>query len=177
MHRTSTALAAVALVLLTLAGCSSSKSSTSTATTTGGGASTSAGATTSSATSSTVESGSSSSDFCNLLSAGVDRAKGLAAAVGTAGLASKLAEVKADNKAVLDAAPAELHDAVAKVYAVSEKGQAALDPSLSSAQKAAAASAAMTAMRTPEVKAAIATYKSWVTAHCGTQATKILSGM
>ncbi len=111
-----------------------------------------------------------------MLAADTGKTAAFAASIGTPTQAAKLAEITADNDAILAAAPAGVHDAVAKVYAVSALARAALDPSLSATDKAAAGARAATAVGTPEVKAAITDYKTWVQANCGSAAAKILSG-
>ena len=111
-----------------------------------------------------------------MLADGTDTTAAFMAALGTPDQAAKLAEVKADNDAIVAAAPAEIHDAVTQFYAISETARAALDPTLSAADKRAAGAAAAAAATTPEAKAAIADYRTWVTANCGSLTTKILAG-
>ena len=62
------------------------------------------------------------------------------------------------------------------MYQVSETARKALDPTLSAAEKQAARAAATTAIADPKVNSAIASYKAWVTANCGSLSAKILSG-
>ena len=114
--------------------------------------------------------------FCSMLAADTDKTAAFAASIGTPTQAAKLAEINADNGAILAAAPSDVHDAVAKFYEVSALARAALDPSLSAGAKAAAAANAATAVGTPEAKAAIADYKTWVQTNCGSLSSKILSG-
>jgi len=167
--------ASVAILLVTVVGCSSSQSSsTSSSTTTPQAPATGAGSSDSSTTAGAV--GGDTAGFCSRLATGVDKAGALIAAVGTAELAAKLAEVKADNDAIVAAAPGELRDSLVKFYAISEVARRALDPGLSAADKRAAATQAAAAAGTPEAKAAIADYKSWVQANCGALSAKILSG-
>lgn len=119
----------------------------------------------------------SDNDFCNLLKDGRDKANALIAAIGSPDFASKLAEVKESNDAGVAAAPAELHDALAKFYEVSEIAQRALDPSISPSEKADLTNQARTQATSPEMAAAIETYKTWVNAHCGALAAPILEGV
>ena len=111
-----------------------------------------------------------------MLAADTEKTASFRASIGTPQQAAKLAEVKADNDAVLADAPSEIHDAIAKVYAVSELARKALEGGLSPADKAVAAGKAATAVASPEVKAALADYKAWVQSNCGSLAPKILAG-
>jgi hypothetical protein len=166
--------ASFAVIFVAATGCSSkSSSSASPSSTTAAPASGSGGSTTSTKA---AASGGDAGAFCTMLAADTDKTAAFAASIGTPEQAAKLAEVKADNDAVLAAAPSDIHDAVAKVYAVSEIARKALDTSLSPAEKRAAGSEAAAAVGTPEVKAAIADYKTWVQANCGDLSAKILAG-
>ena len=171
MKRIPAVAATLVFVLVGLAGCSSTKSSTAASSSTSTASTSAAGA-----TSTTAGGSGDPSAFCAQLAADTEKTAGFAASIGTPQQAAKLAEIKADNDAVLAAAPAEIHDAIASVYRVSELAQAALDGTLSAADKRAASAAASAAVATPEVKAAIASYKDWVGANCGSLSAKILSG-
>ena len=176
MKRTLTAVLSVLLVSVPAAACSSSGSSTASPTTIGVTTTSGSGAGTPAPTPTTA-SGTGASDFCTMLAGAVDNTKALAGAIGTPDLPAKLAAVKADNDAIMAAAPAEIHDTVATVYQVAEKGQAALDPSLSPADKQAASAAAIAASRAPETKTASTTFQTWVKDNCGPLTSKILAGM
>lgn len=176
MKRLLTAVLSVLLASVPFAACGSSGSSTASPTTAGATAtSRSTAGTTVPAT--TAASGTSASAFCTMLAGAVDHTKALAGAIGTPDLPAKLAAVKADNDAIMAAAPAEVKDAVATVYQVAEKGQAALDPSLSPTEKQAASAAALAASRAPETKTASTTFQTWVRDNCGPLTSKILAGM
>ena len=168
--------ASLAILLITVAGCSTSPSSSASLSTTTTQAPAAGAGSADTTTTTPSATGGDPGAFCSMLATGVDKAGALIAAVGTPQLAANLAEVKADNDAVVAAAPADIHDALVKFYAISEAARRALDPSLSAADKRAAASDAATAAGTPEAKAAIADYKAWVQAHCGSLSAKILSG-
>ena len=111
-----------------------------------------------------------------MLAADTDKTAAFAASIGTPAEVAKLAEIKADNDAILAAAPSDAHDAVAKFHELSALAHVALDSSLSAGAKAAAAAEAATAAGTPEVKAAITDEKTWVQTNCGSLSSKILSG-
>lgn len=171
MKRIATA-ATVVFLALAAAGCGSSSASKSSSSSTtspdrsAGGSSTTAAKT----------SGGDAGAFCSMLAADTEKTASFAASIGTPQQAAKLAEIKADNDAVLADAPSEIHDAITKVYAVSELARKALESGLSPADKSAAGRTAASAVGTPEVKAAIADYKAWVQANCGSLAPKILAG-
>ena len=176
MKRISTAVATLSFVLFAAAGCGSSKPSTAAPSTT---APASAGATSTSAAAATTvkaSGGLDSAAFCAKLADETEKTAGLAAAIGTPQQAAKLAEIRAANASIVAAAPAELHAAIVTVYKVSELAQKALDPTLGAADKRAAGAAAAAAAGAADTKAAIATYKAWVQAHCGALSSKILSG-
>jgi len=174
MKRLSATVSALAFVLIAFAGCSSTKSSTSSSATTASPPTT---ATTGAAASTTAKpSTGDAAAFCTKLASEADLTAGFAASIGTPQQAAKLAEIKAANDAILAAAPADIHDAISTVYQVSETARKALDPTLSAAEKQAARAAATSAISDPKVKSAIASYKAWVTANCGSLTSKILSG-
>jgi len=159
-------IAAVAGLLLVAAGCGTTKSTTTSPTTAAGGSpTTTAGA---------AAAGVDANAFCTKLAAEADQTTTFAAAIGTPGQAAALDKMKAANADIVASAPAAVHDAVAKFYAVSDMADAALSAS-SPADRAAALKAASDAAGDPAVKAAISDYTTWVTANCGDQATKILS--
>ena len=87
-----------------------------------------------------------------------------------------MAQIKSDNAAILAAAPSEIHDAIAKVYAVGQLGTDALSDSQSAADRVARAEAIAAATSDPAFKTAIADYTTRAKANCGDQITKILSG-
>ena len=168
MRQTFKAAAIVTFLFVTAAGCGSSSASkaSSPSTTAPTGATTTTGA----------PSGGRPTAFCSLLATDAGKTAGFAASIGTPQQAAKLAEITADNNAIVAAAPSEIRGAVTKFYEISTLARAALDQSLSPAEKAAAGGRAATAVATPEAKAAIADYKAWVSANCGSLATTILSG-
>lgn len=178
MKRISVTVSTLAFAVLAFAGCSSTKSSTSSSATTASPPSTAAATATTVATAPTTVKASTgdAAAFCTKLAAEADLTAGFAASIGTPQQAAKLAEIKAANDAILAAAPADIHDAIATVYAVSETARKALDTTLSAAEQQAARAAATSAIADPKVKTAIASYKAWVTANCGSLSGKILSG-
>ena len=167
MKRILTFAVTLGFLVAVASGCGSSSSKGSSSTTTAPKASSNG---------SGSGSGKSPVAFCSMLAADTDKTAAFAASIGTPSQAAKLAEIKADNDAILAAAPSDVHDAVAKFYEVSALARAALDPSLSAGAKATAVAKAATAVGTPEVKAAIANYKTWVQTNCGSLSSKILSG-
>ena len=168
MRQTVKAAAIVTFLFVAAPGCGSSTASkaSSSSTTALAGATTTAAAT----------SGGSTTAYCSMLATAAGKTAAFAASIGTPQQAAKLAEIKADNDAIVAAAPSGIRSAVTKFYGISNLARAALDPSLSPADKAAAGQRAATAVGTPEAKAAIADYKAWVSANCGSLATTILSG-
>ena len=168
MRQTFKAAAIVTFLFVAAPGCGSSTASkaSSSSTTALAGATTTAAAT----------SGGSTTAYCSMLATAAGKTAAFAASIGTPQQAAKLAEIKADNDAIVAAAPSGIRSAVTKFYGISNLARAALDPSLSPADKAAAGQRAATAVGTPEAKAAIADYKAWVSANCGSLATTILSG-
>ena len=169
MRQTVKAAAIVTFLFVAAPGCGSSTASkaSSSSTTALAGATTTAAAATS---------GGSTTAYCSMLATAAGKTAAFAASIGTPQQAAKLAEIKADNDAIVAAAPSGIRSAVTKFYGISSLARAALDPSLSPADKAAAGQRAATAVGTPEAKAAIADYKAWVSANCGSLATTILSG-
>ena len=97
MKRIATAAAIVVLVFA--AGCGSSSSSKSSSSTTAPDAS--GGSSTTAAKPSGADAGA----FCSMLAADTEKTASFAASIGTPQQAAKLAEVKADNDAVLADAP------------------------------------------------------------------------
>jgi hypothetical protein len=178
MKRISATVSTLAFVLIAFAGCSSTKSSTSSSATTASPPTTaSASVTTVSGAPTTAKASTGdAAAFCTKLASEADLTAGFAASIGTPQQAAKLAEIKAANDAILAAAPADIHAAIATVYQVSETARKALDPTLSAADKQAARAAATSAIVDPKVKSAITSYKAWVTANCGSLSSKILSG-
>ena len=168
MRQTFKAAAVVTFLLVAVAGCGSSSASkaSSPSTTAPPGATSTTGA----------RSGGSPTAFCSLLAADTGKTAAFAASIGTPQQAAKLAEIAADNTAIVAAAPSEIRGAVTKFFEIATLARAALDRGLSPAEKAAAAGRTATAVATPEAKAAIADYKAWVSANCGSLATTILSG-
>ncbi len=120
-------------------------------------------------------SGSSANDFCNRLALGVDRLQAYAKEIRT-NHADFIAKVTAENKAVLAAAPSELHDALATINTAAEKTRAISDPSASTADRATASKALSAFIGQPQYKAAGQQYKTWVKTNCGALAPKILLG-
>jgi hypothetical protein len=171
MRRIAAVTAMVTLALLAATGCGSSGGSSASSPSTTQASAERAGSSTT-----VAASGTSTTEFCSMLATATGKVAGLAASIGTPEQTAKLAEVKADNDAIVAAAPADIHDAVATFYAVSELAQQALDPSLSASERASLGSQAATQAGSAEAKAAIADYTTWVTANCGDLATEILSG-
>jgi hypothetical protein len=120
--------------------------------------------------------GTNAGEFCTRLAAETEETSALAASLGTPDRAAKMAPIKSDNAAILATAPAEIHDAIVKVCAVSELATDALSSTASAADRAASAKATTAATSDPTVKTAIADYTAWVKANCGDQTAKILSG-
>ncbi len=168
MRRTFKAAAVVTFLFVAAPACGSSGASKA--------SSSSTTAPTGSTTTTAATSGGSSTAFCSMLATAAGKTAAFAASIGTPQQAAKLAEIKADNEAIVAAAPSGVRSAVTKFYEISNLGRAALDPSLSPAEKAAAGGRAATEVGTPEAKTAIADYKAWVSANCGSLATTILSG-
>ena len=168
MRQTFKAAAVVTFLLVTASGCGSSSASTA--------SSSSTTAPTGATTTTAATSGGSTTAFCTTLASAAAKTGALAASIGTPQQAAKLAEIKADNDAIVAAAPSAIRGAVTKFYEISNLARAALDQSLSPAERAAAGGRAATAVATPEAKAAIADYKAWVSANCGSLATTILAG-
>ena len=133
-----------------------------------------AGATTT--TSKAAASGGNTGEFCTRLASETEATTALKKSIGTPDQAAKVARIKTDNAAILVAAPSEIHDAIAKVYAVSELATNALSGSQSAADRVASAKATAAATSDPAFKTAIADYTAWVTTNCGDQTAKILSG-
>ena len=161
----------VGLLLIVCAACGSSAAKTTSSSL----AKSSKSASTTS-TSINPTSGGDTSTFCALLATDADKTAAFAAAIGTPQQPAKLAEVKADNDAIVASAPSGVRAAVTKFYQVSSEARAALDPTLSLAEKQSAGARAAAAASSPDVKTAISDYKAWVQSHCGALSAKILSG-
>jgi len=167
VKRILTSVITLCFLVAVATGCGSSSAKSSSSTTTTPNASNK---------STTSASATSPAAFCSMLAADTDKTAAFAASIGTPTQAAKLAEIKADNDAIVAAAPSGVRDAVTKFYKISGLARAALDPSLSAGAKAAAAAQATAAAAGPDAKAAIANYKVWVQTNCGSLSSKILSG-
>jgi hypothetical protein len=161
-----TRTAVLVVLLVVAASCGSSKSTTASTNPSAGVATTTTKA----------AAGTNTGGFCTRLAAETEATSALAASLGTPDQAAKVAQIKSDNAAILAAAPAEIHDAIVKVYAVSELASDALSGTASAADRAATAKATAAAASDPAFKTAIADYTAWVKANCGDQTAKILSG-
>ena len=166
--------ALLSLLLVAAVSCGDSKTDTSSTkpTNTTAGTMKPADGSGASTTAMSTNSGGDAGDFCTKLADETEKTAGFAASIGTPQQAAKMAEISTDNASILAAAPSDIHDAIAKVYAVSETSMQAL----SATDKVAAAKAATDAMKDPAVTKALADYSAWVKSNCADKATKILAG-
>jgi len=164
-----------AVAVLTV-GCGSSKSSVATSPSSSAPASSVSTSPSVDSASTTTAGGSSgggdSAAFCSRLAAEVDKIAGFAAALRTPQQAAKLAEIEADNAAILAAAPSDLHDALAEVNTASTLSRKVLTGT--AAERIAASKAAADLVKSAQWRTAVADYTAWVNGHCSALAHKIL---
>ncbi len=172
-------------MLFAVAGCSSSSSSkastsnpsSTVASNTVASGTVASGNTTAPTTGATPppQGGNSANAFCNRLAAGVDHLAAFQAGLRSGNTTTAMEQIAAENKAILAAAPSDIHDALATVNSASEKAAKMLDRSLSSADRAALSQEVAAITTSAAWKTAVADYTKWVTANCGTLGTKILT--